>query len=226
MSLRLLVLRVPVRIHLSFFTVIALFGFVFFLQGADPDGLAMFAAWIPCSTFAMLSHELGHAFIGRAFGLSPRVLVHGLGGATAFSTDALRKLTHGKRALVALAGPAVGVGLGLLAFVAERSLALPPESVPKRTLTLFFWLSCGWGVVNLLPVLPLDGGQVVAALLDRATGGRGLAWARRSSVALGLLCAGFGVHAAELYLLALGLFIAAMNAWASLATRPGRTLPD
>ncbi len=35
------------------------------------------------------------------------------------------------------------------------------------------WANVGWGVLNLLPMLPLDGGYVFAGLIERDRPGRG-----------------------------------------------------
>ena len=50
------------------------------------------------------------------------------------------------------------------------------------------WINVGWSVLNLLPMLPLDGGNVTMSLLDLATQGRG----RRPTEIISILVAGAG----------------------------------
>ncbi len=48
------------------------------------------------------------------------------------------------------------------------------------------WINVGWSVLNLLPILPLDGGNVTLSLLDLATKGRG----RRPAEIISIVAAG------------------------------------
>jgi membrane-associated protease RseP (regulator of RpoE activity) len=50
------------------------------------------------------------------------------------------------------------------------------------------WVSLGWGIINLLPILPLDGGNIAVTLLRRTRMDDPVRLARRLSVgaALGL----------------------------------------
>ncbi|MFK7991435.1 MAG: metalloprotease [Sandaracinaceae bacterium] len=184
------ILGVPVRFDPTFLLLAGGFGFMFFLTGDDPEGTAMFLVWLPLITFAVLAHELGHALTARAFGLTPFVVLHGMGGFTTFVRSDHRALSHGRRVLITLAGPFAGFVVGVAAFAIERFGGLTVDSVPQRALTLLFWVTAGWGLVNLLPVLPLDGGHVVATVLDRLFGRRGVQAARLGSMTAALGAAG------------------------------------
>ena len=201
---------VPVRFDPTFVVLVAGFGFLLFLTGDDPQGTAMFAAWIPLVTLAVLAHELGHALVGRLFGLTPFVVLHGMGGLTTFPSAAHRALPHGRRILITLAGPLAGIGAGSLALAAQQLGGIADSSVPGRALMVFFWVTAGWGLLNLVPVLPLDGGHVVATALERFFGRRGVQATRIASIAVALSGAaasgvvGYWVGAGLLGLLAFG----------------------
>jgi hypothetical protein len=76
-----------------------------------------------------------------------------------------------RRVVVCLAGPCAGVALG--AFVlAVRALSTAPLSIGigKLLVADLLWVNLGYGLVNFLPILPLDGGLVMQALLERVRG--------------------------------------------------------
>ena len=55
---------------------------------------------------------------------------------------------------------------------------------------MFVWVNLGWGLFNLLPMLPMDGGAIVSAALEGLLGrGTGRTAARVLSIACALLVA-------------------------------------
>ncbi|WP_236606878.1 site-2 protease family protein [Sandaracinus amylolyticus] len=167
---------VPVRVHGAFWFLALILGFLQYGRSSHPWAIVM---WLPIVFLAVLLHEMGHALTGRRFGLRPEVHLTSMGGHTAWSAG--RNLTHWRSILVSFAGPAVGlvIGGGALAFAAFG------PSVPfvaRLALQDIIWTNLGWAVFNLLPILPLDGGHIVAAALDRFFGVRGQRWARLVSV--------------------------------------------
>lgn len=180
---------VPVRIHPSFAILALLLGYLWFSSPDSAMALAMIALWIPIVTIAILVHELGHALVGRAFGLAPFVTLHAVGGVTQFDGRAHRALSHGRRVLITLAGPLAGIAVGgatLAAWVLLRPL---PDSVAARALEVGVFTTLGWGVMNLIPMMPLDGGHIVATVLDKLFGIRGVLFARVASIALAVVLA-------------------------------------
>lgn len=116
---------------------------------------------------AVLVHEAAHAVAARAFGLPVHRVVADLwGGHTAF--DASRS-TPGVSAVVAVVGP---VANGILALVAHAFQDAAPPGVPRSLVGAFALLNAALGAFNLLPGLPLDGGQLVDAAVWKATGNR------------------------------------------------------
>ena len=61
------------------------------------------------------------------------------------------------------------------------------ETLTTVTQTKSVWVNLGWGVLNLLPVLPLDGGMIVASLVESIWGPGALYTVRVLSV---VVCVG------------------------------------
>jgi Zn-dependent protease len=91
-------------------------------------------------------------------------------------------------AIVALAGPAMNFFLVWLAALAVRGLADASASAWLITVVFqFMAVNIVLGLFNLLPILPLDGGRVVAGLLPEQLA---LSWARTERFGL-LIVLGF-----------------------------------
>ena len=187
---------IPVRVLPSFLitTVILNFG----LAQAAPVLLFLWAAIVFVS---VLVHELGHALAGLAFGLEPRIELHGFGGTTSWGPAP--RLSPGKRIVISLAGPFMGfaagglvaayigvlgpgVGFATQALLAIFQLATPvtESSLADFAYVNLLFVNIGWGVLNLLPMLPLDGGNVMTHGLNLATSGHGEKPARLVSLAV------------------------------------------
>ena len=169
---------IPVRVHPLFWLVIAMLG----MGGGSPRELIM---WVGVCFVSILVHELGHAFTIRYFGWSPHVVLYGFGGLAIYNPT-LSAFQRGRRAgnlgtirmLISLAGPGAGFllaalllgGLAAAGFdarfdlfgreiVVRRGAALPNFQVTILVHQVL-WVNIYWGLMNLLPVYPLDGGQV------------------------------------------------------------------
>ncbi|MCU0268003.1 MAG: hypothetical protein MUF83_05080 [Acidimicrobiales bacterium] len=156
-GLRFSIGGIPVRIELTFFLVIALLGF------AQPP--VFIATWVALATVSVLLHELGHAVAFRSYGIRPSIVLHGFGGLTSGSGD----LSPGRSIVVSLAGPLSAlVLLGLPAWwvlTTAPSLSADAEVILGQML----WINVIWSLLNLVPVLPLDGGNVTASALELVT---------------------------------------------------------
>jgi len=171
-GLRLRVAGTPVLLEWTFLVFTVLIGSTL----GDP---ALVVAWLVIVTVSILIHELGHALALRGWGVPSRIRLHVMGGVTTHEAGALP--TRWSRIAVSLAGPAAGmVLLGLPAVLIDR--AWPAPEPWDDVLVLLVWVNLGWALVNLLPILPLDGGHVAHELLDAGTRGRGELPARALSV--------------------------------------------
>lgn len=99
---------------------------------------------------ACVFHELGHIAAAALFkGYVKEISLTAIGAEMSMNYDS--PLSYAQESLVALAGPAANLLFGVL------SAALHWEIAAALTLAV--------GVFNLLPILPLDGGQVIYGLL-------------------------------------------------------------
>lgn len=149
---------IPVTVDPSFFLVIGIFGVM-------SPGITAFVIWMVLVTVSVLIHELGHAVAFRAYGSDAAIQLHGLGGITTG-----RRLPPARSLVVSLAGPLAGLIILGLPAVWLSSSGLVNGPTWELVLTYGIFINVFWSLVNLLPVLPLDGGNVVHSLLSLATG--------------------------------------------------------
>ncbi len=135
--------------------------------------MLLLAVWVACVFVSIVLHELGHALAGRQVGVEPYVVLYQMGGLTYLPG---RELSRGQHIYVSLAGPAAGL-LTLMCVLAARywlattSLGDWAESGPMTSLVVgeairdLIWTNGAWTLFNLLPILPLDGGQVLRDVL-------------------------------------------------------------
>lgn len=198
---------IPLRIDPSFLFVVVV------LAAGRLDEPALLVSWAVVVFVSVLLHELGHALAGRLFGLSPSIMLYGMGGLTYW--DAGRALTPLRTIAVSLAGPLAGFALG--AAVLGASVAafggLPgaEDGFAGQVVADLLWVNIGWGALNLLPILPLDGGNVMREVLNVATRGRGDIAARVVSLVLSGVAAFLALRFGMLWGGVLALFFAYQN---------------
>ncbi len=175
---------IPVQVQPWFFLTAALIG---------PHDLAGMVLWVPIVLVGVLLHELGHAWAIKRLGLSPAIQLFGFGGLT--SWRGAGHVTPMQRAVVSFAGPAVGLTIGGAAL-AFSSLLQPTNLVVMQLLRYTVWVNLGWGLLNLLPILPLDGGNIATSFAEMAFGPAGRRTALMLSigacVVLGLVALRYG----------------------------------
>lgn len=170
--------KIPVQILPSFFVMALILG----AAGASSRDLDAVPVWIAIVLASVLLHELGHAGVGLLFGLGPQIQLHGMGGTTSWGQAP--KLSSLKRIAISLAGPMAGFLFGAIVFLLRVPLVEGlPAKLGGQVVSMLLWVNLGWGILNLLPMLPLDGGSVVLHALNAATGGRGERPTRIVSVA-------------------------------------------
>lgn len=167
--LRFTLLDIPVQVRGSFLLVAALIGFAGVL---DP---ARTAAWIGIVFVSILVHELGHALTARRFGSEVAIELNGLGGLTRWSTHG--EMLPGRRALIAAAGSASGLAFGGLVWLLQEQFG-PYSDLAAFTLDNLVFVNVLWGLINWLPIRPLDGGHLLESLLAKVAPERGDAIAR------------------------------------------------
>lgn len=151
-TLQFRVSGIPVRVELIFFLVMGLLAWFNGYTGAE---IPVFMA---VGGLSILIHELGHATAHRSFGASPSVTLTGFGGYTLGPVQ-----PRGRSLVVTLAGPAAGFLAAIVGVLLSQVVTSDNELVETGIEVLIF-VNVLWGVFNLLPILPLDGGHVAADL--------------------------------------------------------------
>ena len=158
---------IDLRIHGTFFLLLAWIGFVFYRQGGMPaaiDGVLFVLLIFLC----VVLHEFGHALAARRYGIKTHDI-------TLLPIGGLARLERmpdkpAEEVVVALAGPTVNVVIALgLSIVIGLTSGLPdPQMIEQtgaslalRLFTVNIWLV----LFNMIPAFPMDGGRVLRAFL-------------------------------------------------------------
>lgn len=178
-ALRFKLAGVPIRVEPVFFLIM-------FLIGGIGRPLPITVWFVVLGFVSILFHELAHAAAFRIFGRSPSIVMHAFGGATSAPGA---PLSRARDVLVAAVGPLSQILiLGLPALALRYPIARGFQSITWLiVLTDMAWINLAWGILNLMPVLPLDGGRIAAGLLGGTRNGMRIAYA------LGIAVAGAGV---------------------------------
>lgn len=188
----------PVRVDLSFF-LMAL------ILGSGRSDLTFIAIWVLVVFISVLAHELGHAFVARKYGLHPWIELYSGGGLTWHQVGA--RLSHIEEIALSLAGPGVGFLIGAVVWWIGKML---PYAVISRNLRVLMfdlvWVNIGWGIINLLPILPLDGGNVMRVIVQKIRGCQDERLPLKISI-------GFGVALFLLALVSRMFFGAILSGW-------------
>jgi tetratricopeptide (TPR) repeat protein len=151
-ALKFKLLGFPVVIGVDFFIVMLVLGALW----RTPEQLPV---WMIVVTGSVLLHEMGHATFFDLFGMKPVIQLYGAGGLTFARPDPNRPLTRPKHIVIAAAGPATGLIIGVM--VGAAALAVPRIQSYDLIQDLL-WVSLGWSLVNLLPLPGVDGGAIVS----------------------------------------------------------------
>ena len=155
---------IPTRVHWMFWVICALLGGIA-SEGMTPMLYKGVMIWVGVCFVSILWHELGHALTARRFGARPNILLYGMGGLAINAGGRTRR----QNLWIIFAGPGYGLLLGGVAWLIWK-FVLPP--VPEmnyylwRLFTSLMWINILWSLVNLLPILPLDGGQFLGTWMN------------------------------------------------------------
>lgn len=127
---------------------------------------------------SILAHELGHAWAVRRLGYGrSQILLSMMGGLCRWRGAP----TPRDRVKISLAGPAVSLALGFGTLLIVTLVGRPPSSmwVLQWVLSALISLNIAWGIFNLLPIYPMDGGHATRAVL-----GMKMPWYRATRTSL------------------------------------------
>ena len=158
---------IEVKIHLTFLLLLVWIAVIYFVQGgpvAARDGLI----FILLLFVSIVLHEFGHALTARRYGVATRdITLLPIGGVARLE----RMPEDPKEELViAIAGPAVNVGIVLLLLIVAGPMtgagaSLQLMDARAGILDRLFWANIIIVLFNLIPAFPMDGGRVLRAIL-------------------------------------------------------------
>lgn len=155
---------IPINIHPSFWLMALIIGW---LAG---QSLYALIAWVATILLSLLLHEHGHAVTARLFGQKSRIELNFFGGMTTREGPPLHPWQN---FLIVLAGPSMGFLTALTCYALLLS-RLPLPALFQYALFIGLYINIFWTLLNLLPIYPLDGGQLLTIALQKFFGIRGL----------------------------------------------------
>jgi Zn-dependent protease len=207
-------LGIPVRVH-PFFWVTSLF--LGMSKDSEPTDMLL---WVAVVFVSILVHEFGHALMQRRYGGHPCITLYGLGG-LASCNDCDR--SPSRQILILLAGPFAGFLLAgvivgalmasghfggfMLDWVPVRwqlfDRAYAVENGRPGLLDSIIWdllvVNIMWGLINLLPVYPLDGGQISRELFTLRNPRAGIIYSLQLSAGVAVLFALYALSQNTIY---------------------------
>jgi Zn-dependent protease len=169
--MRFRVFGIPTEIQFGFWFIAVLLGWNI-LSGPRQY---LIVEWVAVVLVSILIHELGHALAMMRHGLQPEITLYTMGGVTSTPASGMGRLTRGQRLFISFAGPLAGFVFGGLIIALTMAVpalsTLPARAAGPAAWTLYegihdlMWVNIGWGIINLIPVLPLDGGHILEEAL-------------------------------------------------------------
>lgn len=228
---------IPVRVHPLFWVIALLFG-------SSSGGIIQWLIWVVAVFVSILVHELGHALAMRQYGLSSSVILYWGGGLTVPESvrwgfgSASVSLRPNQEIFISLAGPFAGFLLAglimagvaaaggevivrmLFGMIPVPTAILPVGGmIPNLLVATLLWVNIFWGLINLMPVYPLDGGNVTRYALLRADPWNGIRKSLWISVVTGTIVAVVGLLLMRSVFIALLFGFLAFQSYQSLQGR-------
>lgn len=148
--------RTSVDVDFNFIFLVLLF--VVFRYNPE-QGIHYALLWIPIVFISVLIHELAHAGAIAMFGFgASQIILTGMGGVTINR----RRARPWQDLVISVAGPASSFGLFFLCVWLMRNIGVAQtDNMLRALLPSLAGANFYWGIFNLVPVPPLDGGQAV-----------------------------------------------------------------
>lgn len=138
--------------------------------------------WVAVVLFSILVHEFGHALTALYFNQEVEIELTGLGGMT-YQKGPRLKLWQ--EFLVVMNGPIAGLMLFLISFKLRKILGDIPELMDKG-LIMCELVNLYWNLINLIPIVPLDGGRLLNITLESMFGVPGIKFSLIFGTVLGV----------------------------------------
>ncbi|MEP2776550.1 MAG: M50 family metallopeptidase [Luteolibacter sp.] len=192
------IFNIPVRVEPWFWLTLAFLGGAMGLN--SKEALIQVLFFVIAGFISVLVHELGHALTAKHFGHRVEIVLQAFGGYAAYQGGShARKNTF----LITAAGPAIQIALGLAALAfAKQFDAMTPQTL--YFLRVLYGISFVWAILNLLPILPMDGGRMLETILGPRNIKTTLIISIATAVGIGLL--GLGMTGSILLPIFMGMF--------------------
>lgn len=240
-DLRFSLFGIPVRIH-PFFWLAGL------LLGPRSGGAQDVVSWMVAFLLGILCHELGHALVARSQGYAPRITLYGLGGMASYDRTmgfSTARNEGWRQIAISVAGPLAGFLLAAAAIAlilvsghrVDPDIGAPyglmfhpvlflddPTSVFKllRFADQLLFVTIVYGILNLLPVYPLDGGQIAREVFVILLGPDGIRQSLILSLIVAVFLAALGALKWHDYFIAILFGFLAYASFAALEAYSGR----
>jgi len=157
------VLGFDVKVQSGFIIFVALIMFLY----RDPFGY-----WLAGSIAVLtLVHELGHATAARRAGAEASISLGFLAGYASYRPT--RPISRARQAWISFAGPGIHIAVSVAVLLAIGANPFEMASTfDEPAAAAIWWAGPAIGLLNLIPVLPLDGGHIATHGLDRLVPGR------------------------------------------------------
>ena len=211
---------------------------------ASPGAFGLLFIWAGCMGLSIFIHELGHAIAFRRYGIESSIVLYYMGGLaipgpSSRGGRAFRSVGSREELIIAAAGPAFQIGsaaiLVLITWGMGYRVSLMPWPfsnleilsnglnefdgvMPFSLVNFYVWPSVAWALLNLVPVLPLDGGRIAKSIIEM--NGGSFATALWVSVISATLLALYGFKSDQMFI---GIFFASLAINNYQAINPGNS---
>lgn len=218
-----------VRVHPGFFLISLLFGNRLVAGPTINTGVGVMMG-IAIFFVSILVHELGHAIAFRRFGWQSRIVLHWMGGLAIPERGMGRSqggLNKYQGIAVSLAGPIAGLLLGAALIAIAHLVAgdvprgylfgvMPIFLYDERTLLLAILqgaivVNIILNLLNLIPIFPLDGGQVSRNLFELFDPWDGTRKSLILSMGTAILCGVLGQTNGDFFIMIFCFYMAYQN---------------
>jgi len=170
--------------------------------------------WVAVTFASILVHELGHALAFRYFGIRCEIVLYQMGGLAIPGAGLLwgrngrrTQLSQRDQIIISTAGPAFQLILAALVGIAavfcgiyvyefkwvsdyfQLKVSSPRNPLLYASVHFMVRSSIWWALINLLPIYPLDGGQIAQHVIGMIRGTNGLMEAHTVSTVVGVVIA-------------------------------------
>jgi stage IV sporulation protein FB len=183
-----------IKITIWFWVFSALFGY---MMGVHREGWQIFLVWILCNLIAWIVKEVGHVIAGRFFGIPGGIVLGGMGGS---AVGDYAQAPRWQQIIIYAAGPITALAFYSLIFFGAHKITTNLANFGRFELIAFWgmtylaFLTLFWNLLNLLPILPMDGGKILQAAIGYVVGRRDFLVAAIVSFLLAASVAGYSIY--------------------------------